>query len=509
MNDTNIVKRDWLSTENGAYFNDQAVMFLFELIARTQNRVNSWVFRYLYGDYDIEEFKVRFNPSRLEKDPWITGRTTTSLDEGWMVLPINIENLGKHWVCVLRTAVFTSPGTQKINLFYVDSIKGNYYEEYVKGFLSGTPLFPSDTENFQCEWIRLEVEQQSEVECGARACLHAHILAAMVQDNEMTLEFMTSLKECLQEILSESQTIEALMNARVWARQSIALKRLVAFSEIDMVYEDMDWKRVLQSRRKEKERIRKRNQRVKSLSPLTTPLASCENIKLSPEEVLAGIRSKNRAYKRKSRAQRKKSASSEELEKLRIKSRIQEAVSKTKRKAASSPEELEAMRLENRKKEAKSKAKRKALLLPEELEAMRKRHQVSVALGRDRRKREEMTQDPILPTIKTSLEMIINGEKPLMTLDELPETKKLQKDFLKKCESKQMEFCRTCKKRWWDLKIDGSGICKNCRVDLANPKVRISKLSNENKMDPFPNGYPTHLPELNSIEQAMISRISG
>lgn len=224
MNDTNIVKRDWLSTENGAYFNDQAVMFLFELIARPQNRVNSWVFRYLYGDYDIEEFKVRFNPSRLEKDPWITGRTTTSLDEGWMVLPINIENLGKHWVCVLRTAVFTSPGTQKINLFYVDSIKGNYYEEYVTSFLSGTPLFPSDTENFQCEWIRLEVEQQSEVECGARACLHAHILAAMVQDNEMTLEFMTSLKECLQEILSESQTIEALMNARVWARQSIALK---------------------------------------------------------------------------------------------------------------------------------------------------------------------------------------------------------------------------------------------------------------------------------------------
>ena len=338
-------------------------------------------------------------------------------------------------------------------------------------------------------------------------------------------------------------------------------EKLVAFSEIDMVYEDMDWKRVLQSRRKEKERIRKRNQRVKSLSPLTTPLASCENIKLSPEEVLAGIRSKNRAYKRKSRAQRKKSASSEELEKLRIKSRIQEAVSKTKRKAAlspeelevirvrnrckearskakkiaasspeeledmrlekrrketaskakkmvaSSPEELEAMRLENRKKKAKSTAKRKALLLPEELEAMRKRHQVSVALGRDRRKREEMTQDPILPTIKTSLEIIINGEKPLMTLDELPETKKLQKDFLKKCESKQMEFCRTCKKRWWDLKIDGSGICKNCRVDLANPKVRISKLSKENKMDPFPNGYPTHLPELNSIEQAMISRV--
>ena len=68
-----------------------------------------------------------------------------------------------------------------------------------------------------------------------------------------------------------------------------------------------------------------------------------------------------------------------------------------------------------------------------------------------------------------------------------------------------MESCSSCKKRWWDLNVDGSGICRNCKKQIGDLNTGIALMSNANSMDPFPNGYISELPELNQIEQAMIS----
>ena len=219
MEETKILKHDWDSTAYESYFNDNAVMSLFEMIARPENRVNSWVFKYLddYNQPDLNRFKRRFKPSIIEKKPWDTGITTTNLDEPWIVMPFNITRVGKHWVSLLRTAVFTSETTQAVKLYYFDSINGNHYEEHVKSLLSDTPLFSTDSNQFGCEWIRINVEEQQEVECGARACLHAYIAVASVRDKDMNLTFVNSLRNNLQGLFQDKDVKEFLKKARAWA----------------------------------------------------------------------------------------------------------------------------------------------------------------------------------------------------------------------------------------------------------------------------------------------------
>ena len=67
-----------------------------------------------------------------------------------------------------------------------------------------------------------------------------------------------------------------------------------------------------------------------------------------------------------------------------------------------------------------------------------------------------------------------------------------------------MELCIICKERWWDLKNDTNGVCYKCNSQVK--KDGLALMSKENDMDPFPNGYPFHLPKLTLIEELLISR---
>ena len=50
------------------------------------------------------------------------------------------------------------------------------------------------------------------------------------------------------------------------------------------------------------------------------------------------------------------------------------------------------------------------------------------------------------------------------------------------------------------------GECTRCVKSKKDKSVGVRKLAGENTMDPFPNGYPHHLPKLRPIEEALISR---
>ena len=129
-----------------------------------------------------------------------------------------------------------------------------------------------------------------------------------------------------------------------------------------------------------------------------------------------------------------------------------------------------------------------------------------VRIHRERRSRESNLNVPV-PTIESCLKTISNGDRPIVNLDGHPEMRKLQTQFLKKCESKKMEWYLSCKERWWGLRVDDSGVCYKFNKQKADPKFGIALLSGDNNMDPVPNGYRSNLPELNQIEQAMISRV--
>jgi hypothetical protein len=374
-------------------------------------------------------------------------------------------------------------------------MKGDYYEEYVKSKLYGTPLFPINSSEFNCEWIRLHVKGQSEAECGARACLHAHTMAAIVQANPMSLPYMNDLRGALQEVFDHKVTRLAMKKARIWARQSLATKRLVTFREIDNDYLQLDWNGVKRARKRESDKIRKRQQRESK-----TRVNAKRKASLSPEELEAS-KASSRASTAKSRAKKRKaSLSPEELEALRISNRASTVKSKAKRKASLSNEDRNIAKERNATFARRSREKRMATLPPLEVED----NNMNV---RERVRSQESNLNVPVPTIESCLETISNGDRPTVNLDEHPEMRKLQTDFLKKCESKKMKWCLSCKERWWDLKVDDSGVCSKCKKQKADPKFGIALMSKDNNMDPFPNGYRSNLPELNQIEQAMISRV--
>ena len=72
---------------------------------------------------------------------------------------------------------------------------------------------------------------------------------------------MNALRGALQEVFDPNETRLAMKKARIWARQSLATKRLVTFREIDNAYLQLDWNDVKRARKRENDKIRKRNQR--------------------------------------------------------------------------------------------------------------------------------------------------------------------------------------------------------------------------------------------------------
>ena len=237
-------RADWASTDEDTYFNDNAVMTLFKLFAGNENLVDSLVFDYLSRQTpDKETFQRCFTPSRLERAPWVprSNSNPKHLDEEWLLFPIYIIVSGnKHWVCVLREEVYTSSYTQKITLYYVDSIESETYEDNVKALLAGTPFYPDCSEKTESKWIRLHVREQIDgSECGARACLHGFILSSVIGEKGIDCN-MSLHGDFLQQLWGEA-SVRAMQHARTWARQCLAFEKLVPPAEIDIKYLTMSW----------------------------------------------------------------------------------------------------------------------------------------------------------------------------------------------------------------------------------------------------------------------------
>jgi hypothetical protein len=63
--------------------------------------------------------------------------------------------------------------------------------------------------------------------------------------------------------------------------------------------------------------------------------------------------------------------------------------------------------------------------------------------------------------------------------------------------------CRHCKERGPHVKQQGAlDECKACYVSRTKEEPHgVRKLSKDNDMDPFPDGFPHHLPKLTPIEE--------
>lgn len=75
--------------------------------------------------------------------------------------------------------------------------------------------------------------------------------------------------------------------------------------------------------------------------------------------------------------------------------------------------------------------------------------------------------------------------------------------------AEELHHCERCKERWFDLKIDGDGICHRCRrrdkdEEKKPEEERTFLMSALNHMDP---GDMPDLPPLSDIEQMLISPV--
>ena len=277
-------RADWASTNEDTYFNDNAVMTLFKLFAGNENLVDSLVFDYLSRQTpDTESFQRCFTPSRLERVPWLPRRNSKPkhLDQEWLLFPINIIVSGnKHWVCVLREAVFTTSYTQKITLYYVDSLESEMYEDNVKALLAGTPFYPDCSDKIESEWIRLHVQEQIDgSECGARAGLHGFILSSVIGEKGIACN-MSLHGDFLQQLCLEASA-HAMLHARTWARQCLALRMPVNLTDIKTKFLGLGWKDVTNERRRVRNRLRKRKER-------DCPIQQSSRRSISPSLVTEG-----------------------------------------------------------------------------------------------------------------------------------------------------------------------------------------------------------------------------
>ena len=86
--------------------------------------------------------------------------------------------------------------------------------------------------------------------------------------------------------------------------------------------------------------------------------------------------------------------------------------------------------------------------------------------------------------------------------------KKVQEEFHDFMFKKKMFHCKYCKERWFNMHCGASfdDECLICEEDRErNNDVR--KMGNENRMDPYPYGFPQELPKLSQIEEMMIARV--
>jgi hypothetical protein len=84
--------------------------------------------------------------------------------------------------------------------------------------------------------------------------------------------------------------------------------------------------------------------------------------------------------------------------------------------------------------------------------------------------------------------------------------KKFQEDIFK--DTKDLFHCAFCKERCPDTEQSGNTFeCVKCFKSRSEDESNVRKFSKANRMDPFPNGYPAHLPKLFVIEELLISPV--
>jgi hypothetical protein len=280
----------------------------------------------------------------------------------------------------------------------------------------------------------------------------------------------------------------------------LALEKLVPPAEIDMKYLTMSWdevvlyktiqasinaptsdvaskeagKETIKERRRQMAKLRKRKQREndrlaqQSRRPIkqsrrptnqTHPRSSSptlvtegrkdpahfpikERKELFPNQVIESLRVRDKEYSAKVANKSEVTLSPEELEIRTSKRRRSTRISKRKKRDASSMDELEDAKESNRSHQRRFRQKRSQNSSIEAAEST--------------------------PSIESCLETISNGQAPTTSLNVHPEMRKLQLEFLKRCESKIMQLCRSCKNRWWGEQVDSSGVCRKCRNDVGS-----------------------------------------
>ena len=109
---------------------------------------------------------------------------------------------------LMRVSIYTSRVSRKIVLFHVDPIQTLQFEDSVKNYIEGTPLYPFSSDRVESECIRLHIGiGLKEVECGARVWLHGHLMVSVIESGGVdhdTLHFLEAeLLQKLSQRLSE------------------------------------------------------------------------------------------------------------------------------------------------------------------------------------------------------------------------------------------------------------------------------------------------------------------
>ena len=148
----------------------------------------------------------------------------------------------------------------------------------------------------------------------------------------------------------------------------------------------------------------------------------------------------------------------------------------------------------------------------EGIEQQREGNRVRRQRFRERRRTEN---EELTPSVDDILTSIGKGEKKaneFVALHEHPDIKLAHRDFHRKLdEYKTCNFfhCQYCKERGPHTRESKyfRGECTRCQESRNRRSGgEIRKYSAQNDMDPFPNGYPHHLPKLRPIEEALIAR---
>jgi hypothetical protein len=90
-----------------------------------------------------------------------------------------------------------------------------------------------------------------------------------------------------------------------------------------------------------------------------------------------------------------------------------------------------------------------------------------------------------------------------------PQIRLLQHEFTSKMDtcSVSLKHCPTCKERYYGKSFSRSSpnACTKCEDFFK--KHGFYERTGYNDMDPFPRGYPFHLPEATPMKEAMCSRV--